>query len=168
MIIQTDTRQKMNQKHHKIKENYFKSKGHTVIHSKMLVGDYCIPGKGNVVVDTKQSPTELYGNLITDHVRFRNECITAMECGIKLYILIENKDNINCIDDILKWKNPQYYRYQKDLKKGIKRKPPASNQQLLKIMYSMQKKYGVEFLFCKTEVAGEIIIKLLTETEDKK
>lgn len=162
MVIQTDTRQKMQKRHHKIKEKHFTDNGIKVIHSKMLVGDYCIPSNGSVVVDTKQDCVELYADLISDHKRFHDECVTAQECGIKLYILVENNLGFTKIDDIIKWKNPLWFQYWKDINNGKHRKEPASNQQLLKIMYSMSRDYGVEFKFCKTSEAGKKIIDLLT------
>lgn len=161
MVIQTDSRQQMNRKHHQIKERWFLDNGIEVIHSKMLVGDYQLPHNGSVVVDTKKDCMELYSNLIQDHARFHRECENAQRWGIKLYILVENKDGFTKPEDILKWKNPQYFRYLRDKKKGIERKPPASNVQLLKIMYSMSRDYGVEFLFCSTKEAAPMIVKLL-------
>ncbi len=163
MVIQTDTRQQMDRKHHKIKEKWFLDNGHEVVHSKMLVGDYMIPSDGSVAVDTKQHCGELYQDLITDHRRFHDECENAQRWGIKLYVLVENEQGFKEPRDILKWRNPLAYAYWKAIKQGIDRKPPASNQQLLKIMYSMQKKYGVEFVFCSTAEAGAKIIELLTK-----
>lgn len=110
--------------------------------------------------------TELYGNLIQQHKRFRNECILAQQCGIKLYILVENKDGIKSVNDVRKWKNPRMYKYykirNKALKDGIKPpREPASNVQLIKIIGSMKRDYGVEFLFCRPEDAGSQILSLL-------
>lgn len=169
LIIQSDTRQK--RKHHELKEKYFEEQGHKIIHSKLLVGDYAIPSDGSVVVDTKADISELYGNLIQQHDRFHNECVLAKEAGIKLYILIENKDGVKCVDDIKKWKNPQMFRYYKAKRKaerdGLKPpKPPASNVQLVKIMQSMTRDYGVEFLFCKPMESGAEVIRLLTKKEE--
>lgn len=165
MIIQADTRQK--KKHHTVKEKYFESSGIRVVNSKMLVGDYCIPSQGNIAVDTKANISELYGNLIQQHDRFHNESVLAQDAGIKLYILVENKDGVKCVEDLKKWKNPQMFRYYKARKqalaKGLKEpKPPASNIQLIKIMHSMARDYGVEFVFCTPNEAGQRVIDLLT------
>lgn len=162
MIIQTDTRQQMHRKHHKIKERWFITNGHEVIHAKCLVGDYICPSNGSVAVDTKQSCTELYADLIQDHVRFRNECILAQKCGIRLIVLVENDIGFTKPRDILKWRNPQMYRFWKAQKEGVVRKQPASNVQLLKIMNTMHRKYGVEFEFCSTEKAGARIVEILS------
>lgn len=159
--IQIDTRQKMNQKHHIIKEEWFKKNGYEIIKSKLAFGDYAFPNDMSRVVDTKQSCMELYNDLIQDHRRFHEECVNAQKYGIKLYVLVENKDGFTKPDDIIQWKNPQYFRYWKAKRQGSTQKPPASNVQLLKIMHSMHRDYGVEFLFCKTEDAGAKIVELL-------
>lgn len=161
MVVQIDTRQKMHKKHHEIKEQWFIDNGHVVVHSKCLVGDYVCPSNGAVAVDTKQSVSELYSDLIQDHQRFHKECVLAQECGVKLYILVENKDGFTKPSDIRNWKNPQMFRYWKAKKNGSKQKPPASNVTLIKIMSSMTRDYGVEFLFCATEDAGAKIVELL-------
>ena len=167
-VIQSDTRQKL--KHHEAKERYFIEQGYTIVKSKMLVGDYCIPSRTNICVDTKANIGELYSNLIQDHERFRAECQYAQDCGIKLVILVENDQDIRTIDDVKRWKNPRMFAYYKKrgsfMRRGLKPPPPpASNVQLVKIMWSMQKKYGVEFQFCAPEDAGRRVIEIL-EGED--
>lgn len=162
MIIQTDTRQQMQRKHHQIKEKWFLDNGHEVVHSKCLIGDYVCPSNGSVAVDTKQNCSELYADLIQDHARFHNECVNAQKYGIRLIILVENKDGFTKPEDIKKWKNPQWFRYWKARRNGSTQKPPASNVQLLKIMHSMSRDYGVEFQFCSTEEAGQRIVDILT------
>ena len=168
-MIQCDSRQK--RKHHDRKEKYFEEHGYKIVHSKMLVGDYCIPSDGSIAVDTKADISELYGNLIQQHDRFHNECVLAQEAGIKLIILIENKDGVRTVDDLKNWKNPQMLRYFKAKRKaerfgGKPPKPPASNVQLVKIMHSMKRDYGVEFLFCAPEESGAEVIRLLKGEED--
>lgn len=164
MIIQCDTRQK--KKHHDAKEQYFESLGHKLVHSKMLVGDYCIPSNGSVVVDTKADLSELYSNLIQQHDRFKRECILAQEAGIKLHILVENKCDIFTVQDVINWKNPQMFRYYKAKRNAIltgkkSPNPPASNVQLIKIMHSMSRDYGVEFHFCSPTESGKKVLELL-------
>lgn len=164
MIIQIDTRQQMHKKHHEIKEQWLIDNGHEVVHSKCLIGDYVCPSNGSVAVDTKQSCSELYSDLIQDHARFHNECVNAQKYGIKLFVLVENKEGFTKPTDIRNWKNPQMYRYWKAKRSGSTQKPPASNVQLLKIMNSMSRDYGVEFMFCRTEDAGQKIVELLSGT----
>ena len=161
MIIQEDTRQK--QKHHLKKEQWFENHGIKIVHSKCIVGDYIIPSDGSISVDTKKDIGELYSNLVQQHNRFAAECQLADELGIKLYVLVENEDGIKSVDDILKWKNPQYFVWLKKQRQGVKCKAPVGNQQLLKIMKTMEKKYGVTFLFCSPYESAEKIVELLTK-----
>ena len=171
MIIQIDTRQQMGKKHHKIKEQWFIDNGHEVVHSKCLIGDYVCPSNGSIAVDTKQNCSELYADLIQDHDRFHNECVNAQKYGIKLIVLVENKEGFKKPSDIKTWKNPQMFRYWKAKKKAEKSgtkipKPPVSNITLIKIMNSMTRDYGVIFEFCRTEDAGRRIVEILTGKEN--
>lgn len=163
MIIQQDTRQK--QKHHLNKEKWFEEHGIKIVNSKCIVGDYIIPSDGSISVDTKKDIGELYQNLIQQHSRFAAEAALAEELGIKLYILCENEEGITKIEDIISWVNPQYFVYLKRQRQGIKCKPPASNQTLLKIMKTMEKKYGVTFLFCYPCESAETIMSILSKGE---
>ena len=163
-ILQVDTRQK--KKHHERKEAYFQSQGYRLVSAKCLVGDYQIPNRTNISVDTKASIGELYSNLIQDHERFKAECQLAQDCGIKLVILVENDQDIRSIEAVKHWKNPRMFAYYKKRRAYLHRglappKPPASNVQLVKIMWSMQKKYGVEFQFCSPEEAGRRVLEIL-------
>ena len=126
----------------------------------------------STVVDTKANIAEIYGNLIQQHDRFHDECVLAQEAGIKLYILIENKGGVKRVDDLKKWKNPQYIRYWQKKKKAeedgeiFKQRPPADNAQLIKIMHSMNRDYGVEFVFCTPQEAGAKVLELLGVSAD--
>ena len=159
MIILEDTRQTEGK--HKVKHEWFKKNGIEIRRTKLYVGDYTLPTSQGICIDTKQHCRELYQDLISDHPRFHNECERAMECGIKLIILVENKDGIKSVEEIKEWKNPLFYKYWRDKKKGVERKPPASNVQLIKIMHKMNRDYGVEFMFCTPEQSAAKIIELL-------
>lgn len=170
MLLQVDTRQKRG--HHKAKEKWFAENGITTVSSKLLVGDYALPSKMKISVDTKASISELYTNLIQQHDRFHNECTLAQEAGIKLYILIENNEGVSCVEDLKNWENPLMLKYWKTKKNAQKTgakvpKPPVSNVQLIKIIHAMSRDYGVEFLFCKPEDAGMEIIRLLNGEGDE-
>ena len=128
-------------------------------------------GTYDVCVDTKFSCSELYSDLIQQHARFHDEVHLAMNNNIRLIILVENKDGIKTVEDLKNWKNPQMFRYYKEKRKaemnGQKSpKPPASNIQLIKIMHSMSRDYGVEFRFCRPEEAGAEVVRLLKGGED--
>lgn len=167
MIIQIDTRQKP-LPHNRAIEQYFISNGHRVIKSKMLVGDYCIPNKTDVCIDTKQGIDELYTDLITEHRRFKEECKTARDCGIKLYVVTANKFGITDLEHLTKWDNPRISIYERkkrlaEINNSKKPLPPPTNETLIKIARSMTAYYGVTFLFCDEHETGRVVLSLLTE-----
>ena len=150
IIIIEDSRQKPDKnKHIKLQ---LEQLGHTVIRSKMLVGDYQIANNGSVVVDTKFGMNEVESNLIHDHERFRNECKLAQEAGIKLIVLIQDP-KIKQLSDVFSWFN---------IRKKFSPKA-ADGRQLAKMMYTMREKYGVEWEFCPKSKCGERIVELLNE-----
>lgn len=133
-------------------------------------------GSYDICVDTKKDMQEIVGNVCgKQHARFRDECILAQNNGIKLYVLIENKDGVKSIEDVFKWQNPRLHRYN-NIKymhsigkyQGVKlpKTPPTSGQILAKALLTMQLKYGVEFLFCRPEEAGVKILELLGVSTD--
>jgi len=128
-----------------------------------------------IAVDTKRDMQEIIGNICgKQHGRFRDECILAQNNGIRLYVLVENQDGIRNIEDVAFWKNPRLVRYERI--KGMHligkwknvpepKSPPTSGETLAKAMRTMQEKYGVKFLFCYPDEAGEHILNLLTLQE---
>ena len=85
-------------------------------------------------------------------------------------MLIENEDGVKSIDDLFHWNNPRLHRYNKIaymhnsgrwLSTPLPKGKPTTGSTLAKAMLTMQKKYGVEFLFCTPEEAGRKIIELL-------
>ncbi len=193
MKILEDMAQKANK--HENKRKYFADNGIECIRVPLPVGDYILSndkvedvlkrkekrgipvkkmdllGTYDVCVDTKFSCSELYSDLIQQHARFHDEVHLAMNNNIRLIILVENKDGIKTVEDLKNWKNPQMFRYYKEKRKaemnGQKSpKPPASNIQLIKIMHSMSRDYGVEFRFCRPEEAGAEVVRLLKGGED--
>ena len=148
MVIIEDSRQKVDKNAH-IKSQ-LESLGHTVIRSKMLVGDYQVASDGSVVVDTKYGMGEIENNLIHDHERFKRECELAHKAGIKLIVLIQDS-KLKQLSDVFGWYN-------------IRKKwsPKATDGRTLgKIMYTMRDRYGVQWEFTKKEHCGETIVKLL-------
>lgn len=193
MKILEDVAQKANK--HENKRKYFADNGIECIRVPLPVGDYILSndkvedvlkrkekrgipvkkmdllGTYDVCVDTKFSCSELYSDLIQQHARFHDEVHLAMNNNIRLIILVENKDGIKTVDDMVKWKNPQMIRWYAERRRaslsGKKvSKPPASNVQLIKIMHSMSRDYGVEFRFCRPEEAGAEIVRLLKGGDD--
>lgn len=144
-------------------------------------------GTYNVCVDTKKDIEELINDIVgRQHERFRDECIFAQNNGVKLYVLVENlgglvpytKDiynlTIRSLDELHSWKNPRlfimkssdevigYYKNGKPKYKKVQKYPKATRgETLMKACYTMQEKYGVEFLFCTQEESAERILSLL-------
>lgn len=125
-------------------------------------------GTYSTCIDTKKDIQEIIGNVCgKQHARFRDECILAQNNGINLYVLIENEDGVKCIDDLEIWENPRS-KIQKwvtepsgEHRKVLKYPGATKGTALAKAMRTMQKKYGVKFLFCAPEESGKMIIKLL-------
>lgn len=193
MIIVEDKGQQ--DKKHEVKHKWFDCHDIEVIRAPLPVGDYILYtdsvadvikrkmnrgidvkkmdflGSYSVSVDTKKDMQEIVGNVCgKQHARFRDECILAQNNGIKLYVLVENKDGIKAIDDVFRWQNPRMHRYNQikymhNIGKWgsipLPKQPPTSGKTLAKALLTMQLKYGVEFLFCRPEDAGAKILELL-------
>ena len=195
MILISDKAQQKGK--HLIKENWWKNNGVDVLYHPLPVGDYVIAnakvldvierkakrgietkkmdflGTYDVVCDTKKDIQELIGDICgKQHARFRDEAILAQNNGIKLYILVENKDGVKDVRDLFKWQNPRMHRYNKILymhRLGkwsnipTPKAPPTSGETLAKACLTMNLKYGVEFMFCTPNEAGKRVIELLTQ-----
>ena len=153
-----------------------KREGHTLVRSKMYVGDIALLHDQSVCIDLKGlGMQEVYSNLVQSHERFRNECIRAQEADIKLIILIEEK-GIQSLSDVREWKNPRLYRYQqqkdyndwlvshgKEPKWKLPKTPPVPSYRLGGMMDAMQLKYGVQFSFCDPKDVGQTVYQILTQ-----
>lgn len=132
--------------------------------SKLYIGDYMSLDNPRVIVDRKQNLSELCGNVCQQHERFRNELIRAQENGIKLIILCENGKGIETLNDLVFWENP---RSKKRVKKNgvwttVETKAMKGDV-LMKILTTLECKYGCKFLFCSKEQTGRKIIEILGE-----
>lgn len=167
-----DTRQQMQNKSHKAKEQYFLEHGYKTMHSKLPIGDYSRLDNMSVVVDTKDGLKEVCKNLCSnreEHKRFRAECIKAKDNGIKLIVLVEEDvtdENghylINDIRDVHKWQNPRRKIRTKKDGQWVMTYPKATiGLTLMKTMYTMAAKYDVEWSFCRKKDAGKKILELL-------
>lgn len=155
-VIVEDTRNQLGK--HKEENAYFEEHGFRVVRSKMLVGDYMIANKGDIVIDTKKDILELFMDLGKDHKRFRRECELARASGIQLIVLTEELPPEKGLSD---WKSP-VFRSSNSIHQAGDPKSKANPQTMLKIMQTMQEKYGVVFIFCRKQDAGERIIYFLT------
>lgn len=148
MIILEDSRQKPEKNAH-IRQQ-LEDLGYKVERTKLWVADYTFPTNQSICVDTKKDMGEIESNLIHDHERFKAECIRAKEAGIKLVILIQDP-KLKQLSDVFGWFNIR--------KKWSKK--AASGQQLAKMMYTMQERYGVTFQFTKKQEIGKRIVEIL-------
>lgn len=128
-------------------------------------------GTFDVTVDTKKDIQELVNDICgKQHDRFRDECILARNNGIKLYILVQNEGGlikytkdvynktITRLEDLHSWKNPRLFIR----KKGVQLHPKATRgATLMKACMTMQKEYGVEFVFCHNRDQGRMVLELL-------
>ena len=145
-----DSRQQKNK--HVVKNDWWSAHGDRVCRCALPVGDYAL--FPTVAVDTKASMAEIAQNIggsSKEHARFRNELIKARSFGCKLYVLIENEDGIRNTQEVAYWENPR-----------LAECPVAiTGERLSKAMVTMERKYGVTFLFCKPTEAAETINRLL-------
>jgi ribosome-associated protein len=154
LVIIEDSRQQIGKHAEKLK--FFQSLGIKVVRSKLYVGDFSRLNNQNICIDTKKDIIEIAGNICGEqHTRFRNECIRAKECGIKLIILIEEPYTL---ETLKYWKSPirKYGRF--------KGKPlsQVNGETLAKAMITMQDKYGVIFAFTDKKDCGRKIVEILT------
>lgn len=148
MVLLEDTRQQPGK--HKNIESFCKRQGIEIIRQALIVGDYQISNKSDIVVDTKSGVRELAMDCFQDHERFRDECERAQRCGIKLIILVEEVLPKGRLDY---WRSPMG-------KDGLPvcRFDPAV---LRKVLITMQDKYGVAFRFCDGRSTGRVLIEYL-------
>lgn len=174
MTIIEDTRQQMGK--HIQKNACIEIAGHKIVRNSLPVGDYTSVGS-RIYIDTKKDMYEIANNLCSttrEHERFRRECVKAQEMGVKLIFLIENDGEwignnhniwnppVNSIADIYKWKNKRLFIF----KNGQQRYPRAvKGKTLAKVMRTMEIKYDIEFMFCRPEEAGNVIIDILSNNE---
>lgn len=148
MII-VDTREKPQAIQLILKE--FDRRGIEYTRHKLDFGDYMDTDNPNICIDRKQNLLEVTSNVVQEHERFVREIERSRKAGCKLIILVEHSRNIRTLSDVIKWKNPRLYRH-----------PLAvSGERLFRILYVMEKKYGIKFLFCDKRETGKRIIEIL-------
>nr|DAZ16488.1 MAG TPA: ERCC4 domain protein [Caudoviricetes sp.] len=166
MNIQVDSREKAKAIQKIITE--FDRHGVNHFVSKLYVGDYMNFDNPRLIIDRKQSLSELCNNVCQEHNRFRDEILRAREHGIKLIILCEHGKGAERLEDVIWWKNPRRVERYKDLKTGkwMERETKATTgDKLYKILRTFERKYGCRFLFCDKKDTGRRIIELLAVTE---
>jgi len=91
-----------------------------------------------------------------EHARFRRELKLARACGCVLYVLIENEDGVEKLEDVRTWINPR-----------LNVSPRAiTGERLEKAMRTMADRYGVRWAFCRPDEAAGVIKDILTRGAD--
>ena len=157
-------------------EDWMEKNGHTLVRSKMYVGDIALLHNQSVCIDLKSlGMTEVYSNLVQSHNRFRDECMRAKEANIKLIVLVEEK-SIHELSEVKYWINPQRKRWERQKaynqwlidhgkEPNKQTKPPVSSERLMGMMDAMHQKYGIEWYFCHPDRVGEFVYRILTLNE---
>lgn len=164
--ILMDTREKIEKKTHIL--DYLYLNGIGIVRQKLDVGDWMNPDNPHLSIDTKTGGLlEVYSNVITDHDRFRRECVRAQEAGVQLIVLVE-ENRVKSLDEVPDWINPRIRMYElrelgmgKRGRMGLPLSPPVSSKRLHCIMRTMAERYGVTWAFCAKDKTGETICKLL-------
>lgn len=166
MVIQIDSREKARAITKIVEEFEHQGIKHPV--SKLIVGDYMNYDNPRLVVDRKQSLSELCSNVCQDHDRFRRELIRAQENEIKIIFLIEHGNDVERLEDVIWWENPRRWKRKRNPESGrwedIETKA-MQGETLYKILQTQRKKYGCEFLFCEKNNTGKEIIRILGSGE---
>ena len=139
-LIICDTREKGNKK---ILE-YFEKTNQDYIISKLDAGDYMIYKDYTTIIDKKDGLLEVCHNLCNnlEHERIKREIQKAKDLGCKNFIFLIQDDKIKSVEDIKKWNSTH---------------TKVKGETLLKIMKTMQERYGVKFIITtKKNIANKI------------
>lgn len=129
------------------------------ISTKLYIGDYMDYSNPHLVVDRKQSITELSKNCTSDHIRFRNELERAKAVGATLVILVEQdrykeRDSwihVRDISDLMLWSNPH---------------TTIRGEKVFRVLASWCSKYDIRVEFCDKRVTGKRILEILYPEAD--
>ena len=152
MTLIEDSRQQKNK--HETKHAWWAEHSVKLIRCKLVVGDYALMPSLSKIVDTKENISEIAQNIggtREEHQRFIREVKLAQEIGTQLYILVENTDGIESVEDVVSWVNPRTEYSPKCIQ----------GPRLAKAMRTIESRYGCVFMFCRPEEAAETIIDLL-------
>ena len=161
MIIQIDSREKARAITKIVEEFDRRGIRHPV--SKLMVGDYMNYDNHRLIVDRKQNLSELCSNVCQQHERFRAELVRAQENEIQLVILCEHGKGVKSLEDVIWWDNPRGVKRMKGADgrwRNVETKAMQGDV-LYKILCTMQRKYGVRFLFCDKKETGRRIVEIL-------
>lgn len=167
MVIQIDSREKGAAITKIISEFDRQEVRHFI--SKLYVGDYMNFDNPRLIIDRKQNLSELCSNVCQGHDRFRRELTRAAEHEIKLIILVEHGKGIEKLEDVIWWNNPRSVKRIRgaDGKWRNVETNAMQGEVLYKILCTLERKYGCQFLFCERKETGSRIIELLGKASDQ-
>ena len=172
---------------HDLKHDWWTAHGVTIVRCRfdgkhdvpVSFGDYYREG-ANIVIDTKRDIAEIAKNINgREHDRFKRECVRARDSGYRLIILVENREGVHCLRDLLTWINNHCqccgeFRKKrctpddslKCAKHGTRK--PIQGARLARAMATMSVRYGVRFEFCTPHESAKRICELLGVRYDTK
>lgn len=129
----------------------FETEGVEIIRRALPFGDYIDPDRPGIVIDRKQTLSEVANNCVQDRARFLREVYRANRSGWRLIVLVEHSNRIKSLEDVIRWNNPR-----------LKVSPLAvDGPRLFRIMHAMSTKYNFEWQFCDKVHTGKRIIEIL-------
>lgn len=166
-LLYIDTRQQKGKHAHV--DRWLEAHGVAYEYRKLDYGDYMVDGVP-ISIDTKRDVQELAGNLGHDHARFRREVERANEHGCRLIVLVEEHPEYERRALLGAWRNRVCLRCRKcdPLRQGrCLRNParptgkPRQGPWLVAVLDTMERKYGVEFRFCRRADTARTICETL-------
>lgn len=154
ILILADTRQQKD----KHITDYFDRQNIEWVRATLKSGDYMAIKNNNgfmkidysTIIDTKKDVEEIAGNLCrtTEHDRIKREVEKAKELGCNNFIFLICDNKIKTIDDLRNWSS---------------KRTKVKGETLLKIMKTMNERYGIRFIFTSRKNAGQKIVDLLNK-----
>ena len=124
--------------------------------------------------------SEFQSLYVKRHGFFHRGLKRAQNSGIRLIVLVDNRDGVRSIDDLFRWTNPRSKIWVNSSEiigtckngrpryKKVQKYPFAMpGETLAKACLTMQLKYGVEFQFCRPEEAGKQILSILNIKQEE-
>lgn len=127
-----------------------------------------------VSIDTKKNLPELYGNVCSQHERFRKELLKPLNNNAQLIILCEHGEDVKCLEDVYFFNQPETTRWRWKAKKvdgkTIRFRESYTQREikgvsLFRSLCTIRDRYNVRFEFCTKDQTGKRIVELLSEAE---
>lgn len=169
MNIQVDTREHK-EEWKRVQKQFDAIEGVSYFRSKLYVGDYQSLDNPRLVIDRKKDLQEICGNVRQQHERFKKELLKAMDAGIQIVILIEHGSDIQCLEDVIFFNQPETTRWRwktvevDGKKKKIREKyqqKAINGNTLYRSLCTIRDRYNVRFEFCEKKDTGKEIIRIL-------